>query len=101
MRLERNHTVESYHVIRTNREWLTILGMGSRSEACGNHHGQRSMDEVKSANDLNAHHARTYRSVCMRTKYLAQERPDILFVAQEIAIGHTENGAEIRDTTSS
>ena len=25
--------------VRTNHEWLAILGMGSRSEACGDHHG--------------------------------------------------------------
>ena len=37
---------------------------------------KRSMDEVN-ATDLSEDHVRTYRSVCMRINYSAQDTPDI------------------------
>ena len=46
---------------------------------------KRTMDEVNNATDLSEAHARTYRSVCMRINCLAQDRPDILFAAEEMA----------------
>ena len=36
---EGNHIVESYRAIRTNNDWLVILGVGGRPETLGNHHG--------------------------------------------------------------
>ena len=34
--LEENHMVESYRAIRTDHEWLAILGVEGRPEARGN-----------------------------------------------------------------
>ena len=76
------------------------------------------MDEVNNATHLGEDHTRTYRSVCVRINFLAQDRPDILFAAKvdgsakHLGVGYdrgmravlvvqAESGAENRDATSS
>ena len=43
------------------------------------------MEEVNNATDMSEDHVRTHRSVCTRINYLAQDRPDMLFAAKEVA----------------
>ena len=46
---------------------------------------KRTIDEVNNAVELDAEKAIIYRSICMRINYLAQDRPDIMFAAKELA----------------
>ena len=65
---------ESYHAMLTKREWLAILGMGRRSEACGNHHGNARSETCEGTKTLSSpgikrSMRKSCGSVCTRTIY--------------------------------
>jgi hypothetical protein len=43
------------------------------------------LEEIESATELDEEHAHAFRSVCMRIAYLAQDRPDLMYTAKELA----------------
>ena len=64
---------------------LLRLGRAARCKELGSPGVKRTMDEVNRATDLDPEMTAAYRSICMRINYLAQDRPDLMFTAKEMA----------------